>query len=59
LRLAEKMCQAGNTVPANRAHHDYAQGTNEARVTVRILRINDEDRVLERIQLSEIGLYIV
>lgn len=31
--------------------------TPEARVTVKILRINDEDRVLERIQLSEIGLY--
>jgi len=31
--------------------------TPEARVTERILRINDEDRVLERIQLLEIGLF--
>ena len=31
--------------------------TPEARVTVRILRLNDEERVLERMRLLKIGLY--
>lgn len=33
--------------------------TPESRVTVKIFRINDDDRVLERIQLLEIGIYFV
>jgi hypothetical protein len=31
--------------------------TPEARVTVKILRLNDEDRVMERMRLLEVGLY--
>jgi hypothetical protein len=33
--------------------------TPEARVTVRILRLNDAGRVAERKRLLEVGLYIV
>ncbi len=31
--------------------------TPEGRVTVKILRLNDEDRMLERMRLLAIGLY--
>lgn len=31
--------------------------TPEARVTIKILRINDEDRILERQRLLKVGLY--
>lgn len=32
--------------------------TAEARVTVKILRLNDEDRVAERQRLLEVGLWV-
>jgi hypothetical protein len=43
-------------------HFQYIDGilqplTAKARVTAKILRLNDADRVIERIRLSQIGLY--
>lgn len=47
-----------------RAHFRYVAGelkplSGEARVTIKILRLNDPERIAERVRLSQVGLYKV